>query len=871
MNAHDEKNDLNSENNTDTKDTTAQNDSSPADLANAESSETVAAPVEAIAGDTEAAETSDAAIAAVKAEEAVPAETDAAETPEDAEAIAAAKAEKAAAKAKKAAAKAAKKAKKAAAKAAAKAAKTAAKTETPAKVDQPESGPVQDAPVSAEADAAPAADESKAGFAALDLDPRILSALREMGFEKPTPIQSQAIPPLLEGRDMIGRARTGSGKTAAFGLPLLNRVAQGLGRGAVRGLVLAPTRELALQVSEALRALAVNLNLPIVTVYGGSSYGPQLKALRQGVPIVVGTPGRLIDLLDKGALSLADVEMVVLDEADEMLRMGFVDDVERMLAETPQKRQVALFSATMPREIRRVADKHLREPAIIEAEGGKPSVDHISQTWLRVPQRFKAEALLRILQAETTGAALVFARTKAGCDQIASHLRRCGMSVDALHGDLNQAAREQVVARLRDQQTRFVVATDVAARGIDVQHITLVVNLDIPDNAEVYTHRIGRTGRAGREGRALTLVTPNEGGRYRGMMRRLKVQPDHAKLPTEADVLKRQLDAVSAELTAAMDDSVAATAWLGRLMEDGEQTAEAIAAAALKLLSNERGIGLVESPSDRLPEWARPRQERDFRGREDRYQDRDHRGQERFQKRDRHAGDKDHIDLFLPIGRMHRIRPGDLVGAIANEAGVSGSAIGRITVRDRVSFVSMPRAIAERVVAERETIELRGMQVPVMIARPSGGQGQGQGQGPRGGGQGPSHRDGQQNRGGWPGQRDRGNDRRGGGHQGGGGQHGGHGRRGQQGDADRPYRQKGDRDGDRSQNRDQGRSDNRDQGRPYDQNRDKNQGQRGGDRPSHPANRNTPSHGNNPRGGPPRWTSRRAPGDRPFKRRKPPR
>lgn len=725
-------------------------------------------------------------------------------------------------------------------------ASTAAIASEPAATSVSNASPteVPQAAESADDTAVPAAPEEAAeevaaeeeGFARLGLHPRLLRALDRLGFKEPTPIQAQAIPPLLDGADMIGRARTGSGKTAAFGLPLLQRVAKGPGPGAVRALVLAPTRELALQVTEAMRGLAEDLKLTMVTVYGGSAYGPQLAALRRGVEIVVGTPGRLIDLLDKGALSLSDVEMVVLDEADEMLRMGFVDDVERMLAETPQRRQVALFSATMPPQIRRVADKHLRNPVIIEAEGGGPSVDHIAQQWLRVPQRFKAEALLRVLQAHTTGAALVFARTKAGCDAITGHIRRSGLDVDALHGDLNQSAREQVVARLRDRQTRFVIATDVAARGIDVEHITLVVNLDIPDNAEVYTHRIGRTGRAGRAGRALSLITPNEVGRYRGQMRQLRAKVEQTELPTQADVLTQQLDVLGKELGELLttNDPVAARAWLGRLTSDEERSAEDVAAAALMLLSAERGIDLVESPSTQLPDWARMRSDRS------RHQQNDwDRGPRRGDDRQRpqrpqrpRGGDVDHVDLFLPIGRMHRIRPGDLVGALANEAGVPGQAIGRITVRDRVSFVSVPRQLAQQVVSDRETLELRGMQVPVMIARPQSGGGGGGGGGggdrPR-----PPHGPGPQR-----GYGDRKADQ------------------GSRPQAQRPYPP-------RTGNE-----------RPYDPHTDRGrgappaQGHRGKEGGYHRSGDRRPPRGPDQSGGQ-RWSSRRAPGDRPFKRRKP--
>jgi len=378
-------------------------------------------------------------------------------------------------------------------------------------------------------------DVSPSTFEGLSIDPRLIDAVGALGFESPTPIQAEAIPPLVSGRDVIGRARTGSGKTAAFGLPVLERVKAG-GKS-VKALLLCPTRELALQVTDALRSYAAQLPVRVVTLYGGASYGPQLKALSQGVSVVVGTPGRVLDHLERGTLDLTELELFVLDEADEMLRMGFIDDVEKLLAATPKGRQVALFSATMPPPIKRIAKMHLNEPLIVQVESEELTTAHIAQRGVLVPNRNKLEALQRVLSAEPRGATLVFARTRAGCAEAASYLAQRGLRVDALHGDLNQQARELVVTRLRANQLDVVVATDVAARGLDVEHLTHVVNLDLPNDPETYVHRIGRTGRAGRKGVAIAFVAPSERGRIRRFQDTLGVKIERMDVPSDADIL----------------------------------------------------------------------------------------------------------------------------------------------------------------------------------------------------------------------------------------------------------------------------------------------------------------------------------------------
>ncbi|MEO0325680.1 MAG: DEAD/DEAH box helicase, partial [Myxococcota bacterium] len=455
---------------------------------------------------------------------------------------------------------------------------------------------------------------SSTGFDAFGLDPRLVEALGSLGFESPTPIQAEALPPLLEGRDVIGRARTGSGKTAAFGLPLLERV-KDEGRREVRALVLAPTRELALQVTDAIRTFAKRLPVRVVTVYGGASYGPQLAALRQGVPVVVGTPGRVLDHLERGTLDLSRLEMIVLDEADEMLRMGFLEDVETILSKTPETRQVALFSATMPDRIQAIAAKHLRDPLTVQVEGKALSTGHITQRAVVVPQRFKAETLQRLLAAEPIEAAIVFSRTRAGAAEIADLLARDGLAADALHGDLNQAARERVLTRFRAGLLEVVVATDVAARGIDVERISHVINLDLPPDPETYVHRIGRTGRAGREGVAISMVTPAEVPRARYFQRALKVNIERMPVPSDAVIASSRSDEIQQLLDAQLAEGTGSGAGdVVRALEE-EHDLRDIAAAALTLLAAEHGLDLEGDFDEHPPRWAEARIPQDRAGR----------------------------------------------------------------------------------------------------------------------------------------------------------------------------------------------------------------------------------------------------------------
>ncbi len=543
-------------------------------------------------------------------------------------------------------------------------------------------------------------DSAPVAFTALPLDPALVAAVTALGFSAATPIQAAAIPVMTEGRDLIGRARTGSGKTAAFGLPLLHAVREG-GRPP-RGLVLAPTRELALQVTDALKSFAEGLPVTIATVYGGAPYGPQISALKRA-SIVVGTPGRLLDLLDRGHLDTSKIAQVVLDEADEMLRMGFIDDVTRLLEATPEGRQIALFSATMPSEIRRVADEHLREPVEVQVEARAMTVDHIDQQWMRVPARHKLDALGRVLRGTPHEAVIVFARTRASCADLSEALNRIGIAVDPLHGDLSQSARERVLRRLRSREIDVVVATDVAARGIDVDHVTHVVNYDLPMDTETYVHRIGRTGRFGRSGVAITFATPKEKQRIRQIGRALRVEIEQVEVPSDAEIVRGEQEAFLERLVQtaeAPDDPTAG--WLARAVEESGLTLEQLATAALARLADAEHVTLATPEEAAKPEWATEiRRPEDFRGAEERGE----------------REDTNEVQLFLPVGRQRHVRPGDVVGALANEAGIDGRRIGKVVILDRKTFVGVPKAVAEAVLG-LESVEIRGHAVPITLARP---------------------------------------------------------------------------------------------------------------------------------------------------------
>jgi len=603
--------------------------------------------------------------------------------------------------------------------------------------------------------------EPTGGFEGFGLDERILSQLGEMGFENATPIQAEAMPHLLAGRDIIGRARTGSGKTAAFGLPLLELIKDGGKKP--RALVLSPTRELAKQIGEALAEHGSKLKaVRGVTIYGGAPYPPQIKALRRGCSVVVGTPGRVIDLLDGGSLDLSELELFVLDEADEMLRMGFIDDVNKLLAETPEGRQVALFSATMPQQIRKVAARYLNSPVEVQVESKALSAAHIKQRFLVVPSRHKLEALQRVLRGEDRGTTLVFARTRASCMEVADALSRGGYAADALHGDLSQAARERVLKKLRSGDLKLLVATDVAARGLDVGHITHVINLDLPESKEIYVHRIGRTGRAGREGMAISLATPAQQRFMNEIQRSLEVKIERMDVPSDAQIIDRRRGALADRLGSELDELEYAGLWLEELQEQRGWTAEETATRALRLLAQKAGVSLspMGDLQDEPPEWSRsksrsPRGGRDsFRsgpgGPRGRGGDGPRQGAGVRQgpsgpsRGGRRGGppDGEMVQLYIAVGRRHGARPSDLVGALAGETGIPGNAIGRIHIADGASFVDLPADMARHIAARFDKIEVRGVAASVDLSKTSPpGEGRSQrpsfGRGRGGGGNGP--------------------------------------------------------------------------------------------------------------------------------------
>ncbi len=555
-----------------------------------------------------------------------------------------------------------------------------------------------------------ASDRPTTSFASFGLDPALVEAVEKLGYTDATPIQIAAMPPLLAGRDMIGRARTGSGKTAAFGLPLLHRLRDG--KGPVRALVLAPTRELALQVTEALRELGQKTPVRVTTIYGGAPYPPQLKALSSGVPVVVGTPGRVIDHLDRGSLNLSKLEMIVLDEADEMLRMGFFDDVTKIFEAAPRTVQVALFSATMPEPIRKLAQNRLQNPVEIQVESNALSVGHIEQQWTSVPQRNKLDALRRVLAAASPGTTLVFARTRQACADVADALTEDGLPVEALHGDLNQAARERVLQRFRAGRLDIVVATDIAARGLDVDHVRRIINLDLPHDTETYVHRIGRTGRAGREGLALSFVGPSERRKLRYMEQQLGIRMEEVRVPTDHDIAQARMLRVQHDLKAALADESAGPirAHVSRWLADGTWTAEDLAVAALSRMGMPSGPVAAEVPPPAPAAEARARVQESM------------------------ADLGPAVMLFLPIGAQRGVRIADLFETFVQGAGVPKSQLGRITVAPRKSFVALPEATAERVLRDHPELNVRGQLVPVVRALPMQRPDHGGGHGPPRGG-----------------------------------------------------------------------------------------------------------------------------------------
>ncbi len=547
--------------------------------------------------------------------------------------------------------------------------------------------------------------ESTPTFSELGLHPEVLRAVDALGYESPSPIQAATIPALVEGRDVIGLAQTGTGKTAAFALPVLSHLAEaGRAEDGPFALVLTPTRELALQVAEAFTSYATNLDdFSVLPIYGGQSYGPQLAGLKRGAQVVVGTPGRVIDHLKRGSLKLQNLQHLVLDEADEMLKMGFAEDIEEIFNATGDSRQVALFSATMPTSIHRLTGKYLNDPEEVRVAAKSQTGSNIRQRYLMVQHSHKLDALTRILEVEEYDGIIMFVRTKQATEELAEKLRARGFKASAINGDIPQQARERTVEMLREGKIDILVATDVAARGLDVERISLVVNYDIPHDTESYVHRIGRTGRAGRSGEAILFITPREQRLLGSIERATKQKVEPLTLPSVEELTNTRVE----KFTKRIDDALATTelSELATVIEQYElsrnvpATDIAAALAALLLESN----SLKAEP---MPEPTRGKQGRD--------RDRDGKP-----GRERGARSREGMVTYrLAVGRNERVQPGSIVGAIANEGGITSKQIGHIDIRSNHTLVDLPQDLDPGVLKKLAHTEIQGRPIDI---RPDSG------------------------------------------------------------------------------------------------------------------------------------------------------
>jgi ATP-dependent RNA helicase DeaD len=524
---------------------------------------------------------------------------------------------------------------------------------------------------------------SEVTFADLGLSDKVLKALADVGYEKPSAIQAATIPPLLAGRDVVGLAQTGTGKTAAFALPILSRL--DLSQKKPQALVLAPTRELALQVCEAFERYAAHIKgVHVLPVYGGQAYGVQLSALRRGVHVVVGTPGRIMDHLEKGTLDLTELRFLVLDEADEMLNMGFADDVETILADTPDDKNVALFSATMPAQIRRISKQYLNNPEEITVKNKTSTAPNITQRYLLVSYPQKIDALTRILEVENFEGMIVFVRTKSETEMLAEKLRARGFSAAAINGDVAQAQRERTVNQLKSGKLDILVATDVAARGLDVERISHVVNYDIPTDTESYVHRIGRTGRAGRSGDAISFVTPRERYLLKLIEKATRQPLAQMQLPTADDVNATRLSRFDDAITSALEQTTRIDRFRDIIQHYVREhdVPEADVAAALAIVAQGETPLLIDPAQEMRP----PRDDRPDRG------PRPDRGgrPERGERRPRGRSDVPMATYRIAVGKRHKVEPRQIVGAIANEGGLSRGDFGHIDIRGDHSLVELP-------------------------------------------------------------------------------------------------------------------------------------------------------------------------------------
>jgi len=551
--------------------------------------------------------------------------------------------------------------------------------------------------------------EKTAHFSDLPLDPDLVQAVTDLGYVEPTPIQAAVIPTMIARQDVIAQAQTGTGKTAAFSLPILQNLHPNGNR--VQALVLAPTRELAQQVARSFQEYGRKRQVRVLAVYGGQPYGPQIQQIRRGVDVIVGTPGRLIDLIHKQILDLRGIDTVVLDEADEMLSMGFVEDIEIILAETSGSRQTALFSATVPPEIRRLADRYLHDPRTVTIQRKQMTVAAIEQRYYMVNDRDKLAAVTRIFEMEDVTRGLIFVRTRAGAGQLAAELNSRNYPAEAIHGDLDQRARERVLAGFRRDLSTILVATDVAARGLDIDDISHVFNFDLPPDPEIYVHRVGRTARAGKTGIAISLITPKELWRLRRIEGFTKQTVEQAQLATPEEIL--------AHRETQLRDRV--MVWVNRgrcakerdlvqaLVAEGVDPVE-IAAAALKLARGEEKQRPIEAISDIKPSRPSRTKGQDSRPRRER-------GHKNMHSRAvaKTSHETGMVRLNLNAGRTHGIRPNDVVGTIAYHADIPGKSIGAIHIRDDHTLVDVPEQYVEKVLAKGDKYTIRRQ--PFSISR----------------------------------------------------------------------------------------------------------------------------------------------------------
>ncbi|MEO6795131.1 MAG: DEAD/DEAH box helicase [Mycobacterium sp.] len=540
-------------------------------------------------------------------------------------------------------------------------------------------------------------------FADLQIHPSVLQAVADVGYETPSAIQAATIPALLAGSDVVGLAQTGTGKTAAFAIPILSRI--DTASKVTQALVLAPTRELALQVAEAFGRYGAHLpRVNVLPIYGGASYTVQLAGLKRGAQVVVGTPGRVIDHLERGTLDLSHLDYLVLDEADEMLAMGFAEDVERILTGTPEYKQVALFSATMPSAIRRITTRYLHDPVEVTVEAKTATAENISQRYIEVAGPRKMDALTRVLEVEPFEAMIVFVRTKQATEEVAEKLRARGFSAAAINGDIAQAQRERTIAGLKSGNIDILVATDVAARGLDVERISHVVNYDIPHDTEAYVHRIGRTGRAGRSGAALLFVSPRERHLLKAIERMTRQKLTESTLPTVDDVNAQRVAKFADSITATLS-SPGTDVFRGLVEEYSREhnvpMADIAAALALQARDGERLLMEPEPP-------ASERRSREKFDRGDR-------------KDDRKGGPKEGFATYrITVGKRHKVNPGAIVGALANEGGLRRSDFGAISIKVDHSLVELPAKLSGQTLKALEHTRIQGQLINLRRDRPSG-------------------------------------------------------------------------------------------------------------------------------------------------------